>query len=163
MPRQSKQIRNGGNVLVEAMLGSIIFALLVFFAIDLALTTFTLHRIHRFSKKFARTTSISSGKSVREVKRAFQAMIFSALAKQRRAGRVRSIEISLSQESGNRLTDRETIASGSILTLCIDAVLSMNFVPIRLFEPIASHTGFRKIALSSDGFHYRPKVTFIVE
>ncbi|NIO16088.1 MAG: hypothetical protein GTN70_03675, partial [Deltaproteobacteria bacterium] len=71
MPRQSRQIRNRGSVLVEAVLGSIIVALLVFLSIDLALTTFTLHRIHRFSKKFARTASISSGKSVREVRKAF--------------------------------------------------------------------------------------------
>jgi hypothetical protein len=163
MPRQNRGKSEKGSVLVETMIGSIIFMLFALFTIDLSQTTFTLHRINYLAKSCARETGISAGKRSRELRKKFQRVLLPAFFKELRAGRVRSIIISFLNQKGNRLPDSEPIKSGTVLTLRVEADVSMNFAPFRLFKPLAQNVKRGKISLSEGKFQYKTENTFIVE
>ncbi len=163
MQNQNRQIKEKGSALVETLVGSILLMLFTFFTIDLSQTTFTLHRINYLSKKSARGASLSAGKRVGEIKEKSRNELLAALLNDLRAGRIQSIDISLLNQDGNRISDNTTIESDTVLTFRVDANLSMSFVPFRLFEPFAPSAATQKIFLPDGRFHYKTDVTFIVE
>ncbi len=163
MENQNKKREKRGTVLLEGLIASLLFLLPAIFVIDLAVTGGTVHHIGYIIHKCARKASLERGVQARTVTEESERIFRKALRKDISGGRVRGLKVSLLGKRGQGIEGKERLSGGSIVTMNVTVLLSMNFLPSGAFK-IFSSRGRTFERGSQEGYvTYNLKRTFMVE
>ncbi len=163
MENQNRIQGKRGAVLLEGIIASILFLLPALFIIDLAVTGGTIHQIGYIIQKCARNASLSRGIRAHTVTGESKVTFGQAFQKEIFSGRVRKVKVTLLGERGNRLEGKKFLEAGSIITMDVKVLLSMNFLPFGAFR-IFSGRGQSFERGGINGYvTYRSQRTFMVE